>query len=225
MEVSFPDIPEFSFGEKLAFEKLVLGLYASGHPLEEYEDLLRRNIGARLSDFNVDEESGEAGVQDGASVWVGGLVEKRTVRTTRSGAAMMILNLEDMTDSIEVLCFPRETDSFREKTEEGSRVFVRGRVSLGDDAKGKLIAEKILRFDELEQEAYVLFEDKNSYRTGERRLTELLQGAGCVVALRKERQTKRLPAEPGAVLTPEIREALLKEFGPDRVAIREKKLR
>ena len=225
MEVSFPDIPEFSFGEKLAFEKLVLGLYASGHPLEEDEALLRRNITARLSDFNVGEESGEAGVQDGASVWVGGLVEKRTVRTTRSGAAMMILNLEDMTDSIEVLCFPRETDSFREKTEEGSRVFIKGRVSLGDDAKGKLIAEKILRFDELEQEAYVLFDTKRHFLEAETRLKELLQGAGCTVMIKEGRWVKQIPAVNEMPLTKEIREALKLAFGPDRVAIREKKLR
>ncbi|MBO4873010.1 MAG: DNA polymerase III subunit alpha [Lachnospiraceae bacterium] len=225
LEVTFPKIPEFSFGEKLAYEKLVLGLYASGHPLEEDEELLRRNITARLSDFNVDEESGEAGVEDGTSVWVGGLIEKRTIRTTRSGAVMMILNLEDMTDSIEVLCFPRETDNYREKTEEGSRVFIRGRVSLGDDAKGKLIAEKILRFDELEKEAYILFEDKQSFLRSQARLEEILQGAGCVIALKKERQTKRIPSENGAFLTPEAGEALIREYGNDHVVIREKKLK
>ena len=225
LEVNFPKIPEFSFGEKLAYEKLVLGLYASGHPLEEDEELLRRNITARLSDFNVDEESGEAGVEDGSSVWVGGLVEKRTVRTTRSGAVMMILNLEDMTDSIEVLCFPRETDSFREKTEEGSRIFIKGRVSLGDDAKGKLIAEKILRFDELEKEAYILFEDKQSFLTAQARLEEILGGAGCIIALKKERQSKRIPAENGTLLTPEAGEALIREFGSSHVVIREKKLK
>ena len=164
-------------------------------------------------------------MEDGSTVWVGGLVEKRTIRTTRSGSVMMVLNIEDMTDSIEVLCFPRETDNFREKTEEGSRVFIRGRVSLGDDAKGKLIADRILRFDELEKEAYILFEDKQSFLKAQEKLNKILGGAGCVIALKKERQGKRIPAENGAVLTPEIAEALIEEFGSGSVVIREKKLK
>ena len=225
LEVSFPKIPEFSFSEKLAYEKLVLGLYASGHPLEEYEDLLRRNITARLSDFNVDEESGEAGVRDGSSVWIGGLVEKRTIRTTRNGSVMMILNVEDMTDSIEVLCFPKETDHFREKTEEGSRVFIRGRVSLGDDAKGKLICDKIIRFDELEKEAFVLFENRAGYAAAQAKLREILQGAGCVIVIKEGRLSKRIPSENGTVLTEETGNALKEAFGADNVVIREKRLK
>ena len=225
LEVSFPKIPEFSFSEKLAYEKLVLGLYASGHPLEEYEDLLRRNITARLSDFNVDEESGEAGVRDGSSVWIGGLVEKRTIRTTRNGSVMMILNVEDMTDSIEVLCFPKETDHFREKTEEGSRVFIRGRVSLGDDAKGKLICDKIIRFDELEKEAFVLFENRAGYAAAQAKLRKILQGAGCVIVIKEGRLSKRIPSENGTVLTEETGNALKEAFGADNVVIREKRLK
>ena len=225
LEVSFPKIPEFSFSEKLAYEKLVLGLYASGHPLEEYEDLLRRNITARLSDFNVDEESGEAGVRDGSSVWIGGLVEKRTIRTTRNGSVMMILHVEDMTDSIEVLCFPKETDHFREKTEEGSRVFIRGRVSLGDDAKGKLICDKIIRFDELEKEAFVLFENRAVYAAAQEKLREILQGAGCVIVIKEGRLSKRIPSENGTVLTEETGNALKEAFGADNVVIREKRLK
>ena len=221
LEVNFPKIPEFSFSDKLAYEKLVLGLYASGHPLEEYEDLLRRNISARLSDFNVDEETGEAGVRDGSTVWIGGLVEKRTIRTTRSGSVMLVLSVEDMTDSIEVLYFPRDNDDFRTRTEEGSRVFIRGRVSLGDDAKGKLMAEKILLFDELEKEAYVLFDDLDDYRKDQDLLAGILKGEGCVVVLKKNRQSKRIH---GAPLSDPVRDALIHTFGEDRVAVREKKL-
>ncbi len=224
MDVPFPDIPEYSFSERLGYEKIVLGHYASGHPLEEYADILRRNITARLSDFNVDEESGEAAVRDGSTVIVGGLVEKQSLKNTRNGASMMILELEDMSDSIEVLCFPRETESFREKAREGSRVFIRGRVSLGDDPKGKLLCEMIIPFDEMEKEPYVLFENRQDYQREEHRLLKMLGGASCVVVLKEERQSKQLPGVKGIKLTEASENQLLEAYGSERVKIMEKKL-
>ena len=144
LEIRFPDIPEFSLQDRLNYEKAVLGLYVSGHPLEEDAELLRRNITVQLTEFNVDEETEEARVLDGSIVTVGGLVGKKTVRSTKNGKTMMILELEDLTDTIEVLCFPRETELYRQLIGEGSRIFVKGRVSIGDDTKGKLICQSIL---------------------------------------------------------------------------------
>ena len=204
---------------------LCLGLYVSGHPLEEDAALLRRNITARLCDFNVNEDTGECNVTDGSVVTVGGLVKQKTVRNTRSGNMMMILQLEDLTDSIEILCFPRETENYRERIEEGSRVFIRGRVSLGDDAKGKLICAQILFFDDLPQEPYVLFDDRAAYDLDKYRLAKLLRGVTCVVTLKAERQMKRIEGLKTAVLTDEILEELKDAFGEDRVAVRERNVR
>ena len=223
--VGFPDVPEFSLSEKLTYENAVLGLYVSGHPLEEDAALLRRNITARLCDFNVNEDTGECNVTDGSVVTVGGLVKQKTVRNTRSGNMMMILQLEDLTDSIEILCFPRETENYRERIEEGSRVFIRGRVSLGDDAKGKLICAQILFFDDLPQEPYVLFDDRAAYDLDKYRLAKLLRGVTCVVTLKAERQMKRIEGLKTAVLTDEILEELKDAFGEDRVAVRERNVR
>ena len=225
VSVGFPDVPEFSLSEKLTYENAVLGLYVSGHPLEEDAALLRRNITARLCDFNVNEDTGECNVTDGSVVTVGGLVKQKTVRNTRSGNMMMILQLEDLTDSIEILCFPRETENYRERIEEGSRVFIRGRVSLGDDAKGKLICAQILFFDDLPQEPYVLFDDRAAYDLDKYRLAKLLRGVTCVVTLKAERQMKRIEGLKTAVLTDEILEELKDAFGEDRVAVRERNVR
>ena len=223
--VSFPDVPEFSLSEKLTYENAVLGLYVSGHPLEEDAALLRRNITARLCDFNVNEDTGECNVTDGSVVTVGGLVKQKTVRNTRSGNMMMILQLEDLTDSIEILCFPRETENYRERIEEGSRIFIRGRVSLGDDAKGKLICAQILFFDDLPQEPYVLFDDRAAYDLDKYRLAKLLRGVTCVVTLKAERQLKRIEGLKTAVLTDEILKDLKDAFGEDRVAVQERNVR
>ena len=224
-EIVFPDIPEYSPRERLAYEKQVLDLYISGHPLDEDAGLLKRNITARMIDFTVDEESGAAGVRDGATVTIGGLVEKKTLRTTRSGSSMMILEVMDLTGSIEVLCFPRETENYRNRLEEGSKVFIRGRVSLGDEAKGKLICAQVLFFEDLPQEPYVLFENREAYEQESHRLLKLLGGCSCVVTLKQERQLKRLEGLRSVLFTEEILRTLQEAYGEKRVAFQEKNVK
>ena len=225
LDVSFPDVPDFEAAERLGYEKDVLGLYVSGHPLEADAGLLGRNITASLSDFTVDPDTEEAGVTDGSVVTIGGIVEKKTVRATRNGSMMMILEVEDLSDSIEVLCFPKETDTYRSRIQEGTKLFIRGRVSLGDDTKGKLICMNLLLFEELEQELFVLFDDREQFMKEEPALKEALGGCGCKIVLRSDRSVKRYPAAPGAESRiPEAAERLKNAFGDERVALREKKL-
>ncbi len=222
LEIRFPDIPEFSLQDRLNYEKAVLGLYVSGHPLEEDAELLRRNITVQLTEFNVDEETEEARVLDGSIVTVGGLVGKKTVRSTKNGKTMMILELEDLTDTIEVLCFPRETELYRQLIGEGSRIFVKGRVSIGDDTKGKLICQSILRFEDLEKEIFLTLPDKAVYFTEKDRLKEILKGCACRVGLKKER--KILPIEGHYRPDEETIAQLKKNYGAANVAVRERKL-
>jgi len=220
----FPDIPEYSKADRLAFEKEVLGLYVSGHPLEEDEERLRRNVTARISDFNVDEESGEAGVIDGSTQIIGGIITKKTVKTTKNGKAMIILQLEDMTDSLEVLLFPKDAENYRDKVEEGSRVFIQGRVSLGEEVKGKLICEQVLPFDEIGRDLWILYPDPESYQEDERRLLKLLSGEPATVAIRSTRQIKKLPGVAGRELTDDVIRAVTETYGSDKIAVREKKV-
>lgn len=222
---SFPDIPEYSLTERLNYEKQVLDLYISGHPLQEDAGLLKRNITARLCDFTIHEETGEAQIQDGATVTIGGLIEKKTMRTTRNGSSMMILEVMDLTGSIEVLCFPRETENYRNRLEEGSKVFIRGRVSMGDEARGKLICGQILFFEDLPQEPYVLFENREAYEQESHRLLKLLAGCSCVVTLKQERQLKRLEGLRSAVFSEEIYRELQEAYGTERVALQEKNVK
>ena len=161
---------------------------------------------------------------DGSTQTIGGIITRRTIRNTKNGKSMIILNVEDMTDSLEVLLFPKDAEAYRDKVEEGSRVFIRGRVSLGDDLKGKLICEQILRFDELEHELWILYPDQESYLEDERRLLKLLQGEPAIAAIRKTRQIKHLPGVAGRGLTDEVYKDLLETYGSDKVALREKKV-
>ena len=111
-QVSFPDVGEYSKEELLAFEKDILGVYISGHPLDDYEGLWRKNITATSADFIVDEETEEAVVKDGMKVVIGGLVAGKVVKTTRSNQLMAFITLEDLMGSVEVIVFPKRTGMF-----------------------------------------------------------------------------------------------------------------
>ena len=132
-QVSFPDVGEYSKEELLAFEKDILGVYISGHPLDDYEGLWRKNITATSADFIVDEETEEAVVKDGMKVVIGGLVAGKVVKTTRSNQLMAFITLEDLMGSVEVIVFPKNYEADRDVLTEDSKIFIKGRVSLGDE--------------------------------------------------------------------------------------------
>lgn len=82
-DVRLPDVGEYSKDMILAFEKEVLGIYVSGHPLEEFEDLWRRGITNTTADFVLEEESGETRVRDNASCTIGGIISNKKIKYTK----------------------------------------------------------------------------------------------------------------------------------------------
>ncbi len=162
--VQLPDVPEYDKEQLLAFEKEVLGIYASGHPLERYEALWRKNITALSSDFAIDDESGQADrLNDQALAVVGGIVEDVTVKYTRNGQTMAFLQIEDLVGSLEVLVFPRVYEKYRSRIGAEERLFVSGRVSLEDNKPAKLIADRIWRFAETPQGLWLKFPTVDAY--------------------------------------------------------------
>ena len=130
--ITMPNVPEYPKEELLAFEKETLGIYVSGHPMDAYESMWRKNITATTADFLVDEETDRAVVTDGEMVTVGGMVAGKTVKTTRTGQMMAFVTLEDMLGSVEVLVFPKIYESRREIFSQDEKLFIQGRVSQGD---------------------------------------------------------------------------------------------
>ena len=94
-EIKLPDVGEYSKENLLAFEKEVLGVYLSGHPLQEYEDKWRKSISATTLDFQPDEETGRAKVHDGTREIVGGMITAKTIKHTKTNQMMAFLSLED----------------------------------------------------------------------------------------------------------------------------------
>ncbi len=225
-EVGFQDVGEYEKEELLAYEKEVLGIYVSGHPMEQYEEKWRKNITAMTSDFNVDDESGEAVVTDGRIVTVGGMIAGKTVKTTKHNQLMAFLTIEDMVGTVEVLVFPKDYEANRAVLTEDNKVFVRGRVSLGDEAKGKLVCEKIIPFDGLPKTLWIQFEDKASYFAGEKELFGLLFGSDgndrVGIFLQKERAKKLLGISCTVKADTGLLEKLSSKYGKENVKVVEK---
>ena len=147
-EIRYPDVEEYGKEVCLGFEKEVLGIYISGHPLEEYEEKWRRNISAATTDFLRDEESGEVKVKDNQNVIIGGMITGKTIKYTKKNETMAFLSVEDLFGTVEVVVFPRDYARSSALLNMDEKIFVRGHANVEEDKDGKLVCEQIYSFDE-----------------------------------------------------------------------------
>ena len=159
-DIKMPDVGEYSKEMILAFEKEVLGIYVSGHPLEEYEGIWRKNITNITSDFYLDEETGAMRVQDGQNITIGGLIAEKKIKYTKNDKVMAFLTLEDLAGSVEVIVFPKVYEKSSASLNEDSKVFIKGRVSAEEEKDGKVICESIQSFDDIHKELWIKFPDR-----------------------------------------------------------------
>jgi DNA polymerase-3 subunit alpha len=225
-ELILPDVGEFTKEELLAAEKEVLGIYISGHPLEEYEEKWKKNITAVTADFRLDEESGEVKIQDGDRVTVGGLVSAVTVKVTKKNQTMAFLTIEDLFGSIEVLVFPNQYEPNRRLLEVDQKVFISGRASVEEERDAKLICESIISFDDTKKELWVQFEDKEAYFGQEQTLQGMLGRSDgkdeVIIYLTKEKAMKRLGPAWNVRANETLTGMLAEAFGEKNVRIVEK---
>lgn len=148
-DIRMPNVGEYSKEMLLGFEKEVLGVYVSGHPLEEYQELWQNCISNTAGDFALDEESGEVElVKDQANAVIGGLIADKNVKYTKNDKIMAFLNVEDLIGNVEVVVFPQVYERYNTLLTEDAKVFIRGRVSLEEDKDGKLICDQIISFED-----------------------------------------------------------------------------
>ena len=224
-----PPVAEFPKAELLAYEKEILGVYLSGHPMDEYLEIWKNSVTARTTDFLVDEETGRAAVADGARVRIGGMIAGKVVKTTKTGKMMAFLTVEDLVGSVEVLVFPRDYENKRQLMNEDDRVFIEGRASIGDDPVGKLICEQVIPFDAVPRELWLKFAGKDEYDALSPRIMDILktsEGSDTVVLyLERERAKKILPASWKICANKPMLEALSRELGEKNVKLVEKGLK
>ncbi len=228
-QITMPKVPEFPKGELLAFEKETLGIYVSGHPMDEYLETWKNSITAKTTDFMVDEETGRAVVEDGARATIGGMITARIVKLTKNGQQMAFVTLEDMVGSVEVIVFPRDYENKKHLLNEDAKVFISGRTSIGDDPAGRLICEQVIPFDEVPKDLWLKFADKTEYDARWPEVTEILRGSDghdtVIIYLEKERAKKVLPANWHVAASPEVTEKLMKIIGEKNVKVVEKGLK
>ena len=225
-DIPLPDVGEYEKETLLAFEKEVLGIYVSGHPMQEYEGKWRKNISATTMDFQIDEETGHTKVRDGAKAVIGGMITGKTIKHTKNGKTMAFLTIEDLLGTVEVVVFPRDYENNKAYLEEDSKVFVKGRVSEEDDNASKLICELIVPFEEAVSELWIQFPDKDAFLADESKLYEMLEDSNgkdrVVIYCAKEKIMKRLPQSHNIHVEHSLLEKLETYFGKTRIKVVEK---
>lgn len=225
-EIQFPNVGEFERQTMLALEKEVLGIYISGHPLEEDETLLKKNITATTADFVVEEETGQTKARDGSQVTIGGMITGKTVKITKTNQIMAFVTLEDLVGTVEVLVFPKVYEKYKMLLNEDKKVFMQGRVSSADEAQGKLICEHVIPFEHLPKELWIQFADLEQYKKQEETLLNMLEpldGSDPVfIYLKNSRQYKKLPASRNICATQQVAQIIGEKFGEKNVKLVEK---
>ena len=228
-EIRMPDVEEYDKEMVLAFEKDVLGIYLSGHPLERYRNIMEKMISAKTTDFQPDEESGIPKVYDGQKVIIGGMITEKTIKYTRNNKVMAFLTVEDLLGTVEIVVFPRDYEKWQAMLNEDARVFVQGRVNAEDDKPSKLILEKVRAFEDMPQELWIQFKDKAEYAEKEQELLETLKGysgvSAVVIYLKDVNAMKRLPAGYHARISDSLTGELRKKYGESNVKVVERVLK
>ena len=228
-EIRMPDVGEYDKDTLLSYEKEVLGIYLSGHPLERYSSMMEKMISAKTTDFQADEEGGIPGIPDGQKVIVGGMIADKTIKYTKTNKVMAFFTLEDLVGTVEVVVFPRDYEKWQKYLNEDARVFVQGHVDAGDDRASKLILEKVRSFDEMPKEVWIQFKDRDDYGKNEEELLRNLRSvpgnSSVVIYLKDVNAMKRLPAGYHVQITDSWTEEMKAKYGSSNVKVVERVLK
>lgn len=223
-DVKLPDVGEYPKELKLSFEKEVLGIYISGHPLEEYQDIWEKHITAKTAEFALDEESGETAVEDGSRATIGGMIADKTIKYTKDNKVMAFLKLEDLVGSVEVIVFPKSYEKYTDKLKEENKVFISGRVSAEDEKDAKLICEKIEGFDEIPKKLWLKFDNMARYQEKEGQVAKILDASEgpdqVIYYIEETKQMKKLPANKNVRADEGVLSALEGVLSKENVKVR-----
>lgn len=227
-QIHYPDVGEYSKEELLGYEKEVLGIYLSGHPMEEYMAKWKKNVTASAGDFLLDEETGETKAKDNEKVIVGGMISEKTVKYTRNNQAMAFITIEDITGTVEVIIFPKIYERFSAFLNEDAKVFVTGRAQIDDERDGKIICDRIIPFEDVQKELWLQFHTKEEYDQKEAELFELLHDSDgsdeVVIYVANPKLLKRLGRNRTIRINTELVNNLTKFLGENNVKVVEKSI-
>jgi len=142
-----PDLKELPKQQLLALEKQCLGAYISGHPLDEYKNLLASCASHQVAEITDDET-----VADGMKVKVAGMLTSVAKKYTKNNSVMARLTLEDLSDDIEVIVFPKTLMNYDAEIEQDTVVTITGRVDKNEKDPVKIVCESVKRIDATQAE-------------------------------------------------------------------------
>lgn len=151
-ETQFPDIREFNRETKLKFEKDILGVYISGHPLEEYMDKYKDfTLTSDMLEPETIEEEDETkyiySLKDGTPVTCGGILSKVKKHITKADKKeMAMITLEDIYGTIDVMAFPKVYTKYKDVLKEDDLFTITGRISIRDGEAPVVMAESFVRW-------------------------------------------------------------------------------
>ena len=230
-EIRMPNVEEYDKETILAYEKEVLGIYLSGHPLERYRNMMEKMISARTIDFQPtdEDEEDENHVRDNQKVIIGGMIVEKNIKYTKTNKVMAFLTVEDLLGTVEVMVFPRDYEKWQNMINEDARVFIQGRVSAEEDKASKLILEKIRAFSDIPKELWIQFESKADYSQKEKELLEDLrksQGTDSVIVYLKDvKAMKKLSAAYHVNVQDDWLAQMCKKYGNNNVKVVERVLK
>lgn len=220
---SLPNVGEYSKESMLAFEKEVLGIYVSGHPLEDYRSMWQKNVTNTAADFMLDPDTDSVKIGDGVRAAIGGMVAAKTIKYTKNNKAMAFITLEDLLGSVEVIVFPKDYEKYATLLNEDSKIFVEGRVSAEEDKDAKLICERVKSFDDVPRKLWIQFKNKEAYKEHYGELTGILDTSDgrdhVIIYLCEEKLRKDLAPQYTVKADTALIEALGRAFGGENVKL------
>ena len=220
-EIRIPDVAEYTKEELLGYEKEILGVYVSGHPLDEYTGMVKKYITNVSSDFEIDDETGETKVKDGAVATIGGLITNKTIKTTKKGQLMAFFTLEDVVGTVEVVVFPNSFTANRVVMDHAEKVFVTGKVQANVDENAKLICDKVVDFNTIPRKLWIRFESLSAYEEKKAELDGILHDSDgkdtVVIYCTKENKRITLPSNRTIKVNSELIQKLQAMYGDKNI--------
>ena len=227
-EFTMPDVAEYDKEQLLAFEKEVLGIYVSGHPLEDYEERIKKHVTAGANDFQLDDETGEPKVKDRETHIIGGMITSKTIKSTRNNSLMAFITLEDLFDVVEVIIFPRDFEKYKDLLEVDQKVFIKGKATVEEDKPAKLICQSIVPFDSIPQELWIKYPNVQTFLNDEQTLYEILSeydgNDTVIIFCEQEKCLKKLPKSRNVKADKMLLERLNGIYSLENIRITEKSI-
>ena len=230
LQEDFPDIKEYPANALLSMEKEMLGLYVSGHPLSQYQDILERNVNLYSSEMFVDDENSSdmeissKKLQDSMRVTVGGIVVSKKTKATKNNNLMAFVGLEDLFGTMELIVFPTVYEKFSQLLQQESIIIVNGRLSVREDEQPKIIAEEVLPIKGLQEKGLYLTlpeELPKEDGTALRALLRYFSGATpTYVAKKNQNFFKKLDRQYWIYVNNVIMEELVSRLGEENVVLK-----